>query len=147
MTTQQVEMESCPVCSLEVGLAMVTTEGTKLTTQNMTQARTCLYPTMIDGEAGSYIIYHASLDETQAAPGGDSESRGEQQAADLEGDLEYVWDRAIEATEGGTSTKRAEMAGLCSDVIPPNELPEHLDELVNRGLLAEIDDAVYKRDD
>lgn len=70
MPTKKTELDDCPVesCDAAVSHALVTTDGTKLTTNNMTQARTCLYPTELDGDPASYIVFHDDLEEGHAEP-------------------------------------------------------------------------------
>lgn len=70
MPTKVTDLDACPVesCDASISHALVTTDGTKLTTENMTQDRTCLYPTTLDGEAASYIVFHDHLEDGHAEP-------------------------------------------------------------------------------
>lgn len=70
MTTKKIQLDACPVnsCDAAVSHAVVTTDGTKLTTQNMKQDRTCLHPTTHDGEPASYIVFHDHLEDGHAEP-------------------------------------------------------------------------------
>ena len=74
MVTREVDLDGCPVtsCDLVPSKVVVTTEGTKLTTQNMVQAQTCLHPTMTEvGDEqvpASYIVFHDSLEDEQEQP-------------------------------------------------------------------------------
>lgn len=153
MPTEKVPLQGCPVesCELTVGVAFKTTDGTKLTTSNMTQARTCLYPTTLDGEPASYIIFHDSLDDTvEPVKAAESDATD---PADADADapdpeelppiLEHVYATLKRQTTGGTPIEQGALAGKCIDHdIAPSDVHEAVDDLCERDLVAKTDDGL-----
>lgn len=191
MVTKEVGIDRCPVetCDLQVTQALVTTDGTKLTTQNMVQDRTCLHPTTVTVEGedvpGSYIVFHDSRDETVDVPEcyagsceelasetaledgyplcddhdteearslyDDKQARDAQPPSpspepdpeELPGKADKVYERAIEATQGGETITLAAFKGRCSDLdVDPGYVSETVEMLVDKGYLAMPTDGV-----
>lgn len=141
MATRTVSLEGCPVesCDLDVAMAIVTNEGTKLTTMNLNQARTCLYPTSltVEGEdvAGSYIVYHDSLDATVTAADDDAAADADTlDVDDLPSKKRRLYDQLREATTAEESISRSALKGKCGDMdMSPEYIDESLDSLQEAG--------------
>lgn len=81
MTDRKVELDECVLesCDQHPDLVIKSTDGTKLTTQNVTHARLCVLPTTMEVEEGgetvtkpaAYYVFHK---EVVRESGGESES-------------------------------------------------------------------------
>lgn len=161
MPTKQADIDACPVdsCDAEVSKAYVTTDGTKLTTENMVQDRTCLHPTTLDGEPASYIVFHETLEPDHAEPDVPTEAEPE---AKEEEDAEEADDDAEEADEEedlkpiselssdsktvfrrvmeNEPVSKSELAGTCmNDGLSPNISKQIADALHRNGKLEKVD--------
>lgn len=149
MADRKVDLDECPVaaCDADVDLAVLTTDGTKLTTANLSQERTCLHPTTmeVDGEErpASYIVFHREIDVDPPEATDTDEPTDDVDAPDpddIEGERRTVYDRVVEATVRDGSAERGEIAGkVMSAGISPSDAGEHLDALAEAGYVTEIE--------
>lgn len=191
MPEQLVPMQGCPVpaCDDEPERTIVTTKPTKLTMQNITHERVCIYPRMHQFDSDSepvpvvYVAFHGELEpieieepeperpepedpdnpteeEIQEAIDHTRDGDGEydEEIADamenareapdpdeLTGDLAVLYDRVVELETSEDSAVLGVLKGKMLDAdVPPGEVAELADKLVERGYIVEIDDAVYK---
>lgn len=172
MVTAKANRDDCPVpsCDEEVSLCLITTESTKLTTQNLTHERTCITPTTHDGEPAIYIVYHEELAppadrldtpeyDSDPDPDEDSESddapRNDEDLVehineadlpdpdDLEGDTRTVYRRLVQVTVDGSPVDVTVLAGkLITDDISPSACEDIADSLIEDGYAIETEDGL-----
>lgn len=184
MPEEPVPMQGCPVptCDAEPERTVVTTEPTKLTTQNMVHERVCVLPRAytFDGEdepqPAVFVTFHGDLEieepdtepedpanptEEEVEAAIDEVAEENEEVADtienaretvdapdpdeLTGNLAVLYDRVVELEVKENSAILGTLKGRMLDAdVPPSEVAELADKLVERGYIVEIDDAVYK---
>lgn len=157
MPHEQVDLDGCPVSSCEapVEKAFKTTRGAKLTTANMVQARTCLYPTTtkIKAEDGSrtvpatFIVYHQELEqETATAEGDDDAERGDDADDDADAevppdpdDLDDTHRIVYNAIVDRAPVTKAGLAGALAGQVDLDAAGDALDALVEQGYVEDVE--------
>lgn len=163
MPTREVDVDECPIepCDQDVTIALITTEPTKLAKQNLVHDRICLVPTMDDGEAATYIVYHTDADPTEPdhpEPADETDDDGADDAdtsetddapgpdpGELDGHQRAAYKRLYEETATGGSALLADLQGkLMDDDLSPDDVKTAMAELVEGGYVEEVTDAAYK---
>lgn len=147
MATRKVDADTCPLesCDLPPAAVIVTDEGSKLTTANLTQARTCLVPTTVtvggEDKPGAYISYHDSLDADATEDGADDDDVPD--VEDLSEQPRKLFHRVVEVTNANGTVSKAALMGRCADLDMSREyIDDTLDFLVDQGYLATTDEGI-----
>lgn len=145
MATRKVELEGCPLpsCDLAVAMALATTDGTKLTTTNLNQDRTCLYPTTltVEGEEvpGSFIVYHRTLEKpNEAAENGADADAEVLDVEDLPGKKRRLYQELKDATTDEEAVSKAALMGKLQNMdMSPEYIEKSLESLKENGYVVE----------
>lgn len=163
MPDRQIPLDDCPLCDLDPSLAIETTRGSKLTTQNAVSAgtvRTCVSPRVMQVEdekrAGILIVFHkeedaefvtaADLAEDTSDEEGEGTTGDEQEETTTVSDLPQ-FERAI--FERVRSDEPVELAGIQGAATAATgksleEVEAAVDWLKEQGYIVETEAETYE---
>lgn len=158
MTDRRVELEECPLngCDAPVDFAIKTTRGTKLTTQNLTQDRTCLIPTTMEvveePVPAAFIVYHKDIDgKAEDADDPDADAEDDQDDDDEEedpvdlSDLDEFETRLYHFISNDLFADLATIQGkFTASGRDLDEIEGAVGDLVRRGYLEEPEEDTYR---
>lgn len=175
MPDQRITLEGCPLetCDLPVDMAFRTTDGCKLTTQNLVHERVCITPTTMDVDGSlqpAFVItYHNELDppapeftaasamdrgevdaplevadeEVEAGDDGAPDEGADDPLAVLDGLTEFEKRIYLDVKGEGETTLAGIQGKMLDTGRSPGEIKASVNQLVSMGILDEVDEETY----